>query len=480
MLLAAPAPTASELYAAKLKAIRRELRDEYLAPHDHPWIIGFSGGKDSTLLLHFVLEAIRTIAPDERRRPVYIVSNNTLVESPVFQEFVDRLLARLEDSLAGLNVPLRVVRTHPVPEESFWVNLLGKGYPAPNRTFRWCNSVILAANYREEDGLVEDDETSKWRFDIAPEGLSGQLTIPKPAKLAPVIDGQHRLFGFNYATKTERLDMPLLCAIFFDLPKPYQAYLFATINANQRPVNKSQTYELFGYNVEDEPPERWTPEKLAVFLARKLNTESESPFREHIVVAAENDFAPSIAEIRRSGNWAVSTATVVEGIVRLISSNPKKDAYAMDGKLEYRVQDRTVLEPARDPRQTPLRALYCSKNDDLIYTGVKNYFGAVERLFWRQATPDSYIRKTVGVQALFDVAKPIMAERVEQKDFRQMEFENRLKPAAHIDFADGNFEASGRGPQWIRTSIELCIGLRSLDSVKEEDRETFQRICRLD
>lgn len=51
---------------------------------------------------------------------------------------MDRLLEKLEQSLEGLNVPLKVVRTHPVPEESFWVNLLGKGYPAPNRTFRWC------------------------------------------------------------------------------------------------------------------------------------------------------------------------------------------------------------------------------------------------------------------------------------------------------------------------------------------------------
>jgi DNA phosphorothioation-associated DGQHR protein 1 len=176
------------------------------------------------------------------------------------------------------------------------------------------NSVILAANYREEDGLVEEDETSKWRFDIAKDGLSGRLTIPKPVKLAPIIDGQHRLFGYNFTTKPDRLNMPLLCAIYFDLPKPYQAYLFATINANQRPVTKSQTYELFGYNIEDEPPERWTPEKLAVFLTRKLNTESESPFRDHIVVAAENDFAPTIAEIRRSGNWAVSTATVSKAL----------------------------------------------------------------------------------------------------------------------------------------------------------------------
>jgi len=128
----------SESYAQKVKAIRRDLREEYLQPHDHPWIIGFSGGKDSTLLLHFVFETLRNIAPDDRRRPVYVVSNNTLVESPVFQDFVDRLLDRLEQSLEGLNVPIQVMRTHPLPEESFWVNLLGKGYPAPNRTFHWC------------------------------------------------------------------------------------------------------------------------------------------------------------------------------------------------------------------------------------------------------------------------------------------------------------------------------------------------------
>ncbi len=132
------APHALDELHAKLRLIRRELRDEYLQPHAHPWIIGFSGGKDSTLLLHFVLEAIRSVAPDERKRAVHVVSNNTLVESPIFQDFVDRLLERLEDSLEGLNVPVSVVRTKPLPEESFWVNLLGKGYPAPNRTFRWC------------------------------------------------------------------------------------------------------------------------------------------------------------------------------------------------------------------------------------------------------------------------------------------------------------------------------------------------------
>jgi DNA sulfur modification protein DndC len=78
-----PAARPSEAYTAKLKAVRRELRDEYVQPHTKPWIVGFSGGKDSTLLAHLVVECVLNVSPDERRRRVHICSNDTLVESPV-------------------------------------------------------------------------------------------------------------------------------------------------------------------------------------------------------------------------------------------------------------------------------------------------------------------------------------------------------------------------------------------------------------
>lgn len=133
-----PRPSPAVAYAAKLKAIRRELRDEYLQPHARPWIVGFSGGKDSTLLVHLVVECLLSVPPDERRRRVVILSNDTLVESPVFQAFVDKLLDHLRDSLQALRLPTEVVKTSPRVEESFWVNLLGRGYPAPNPMFRWC------------------------------------------------------------------------------------------------------------------------------------------------------------------------------------------------------------------------------------------------------------------------------------------------------------------------------------------------------
>jgi DNA sulfur modification protein DndC len=122
----------------KLKSIRREIRAQYTEPDTRPWIIGFSGGKDSTLLTHLVVEALLSVAPDQRIRPVFIVCNDTLVESSVFHSFVEKMLTQIEENVGGLNVPAQVVRTHPLPEESFWVNLLGRGYPAPNRTFRWC------------------------------------------------------------------------------------------------------------------------------------------------------------------------------------------------------------------------------------------------------------------------------------------------------------------------------------------------------
>lgn len=122
----------------RLRQIRRTIREEYLQPHTKPWILGFSGGKDSTLLLQVVIESILTISPDQRTRPVYVLSNDTLVESPVYQSQVVKTLGLISEGVAALGLPIEVVQTHPEEDWTFWVNLLGRGYPAPNRNFRWC------------------------------------------------------------------------------------------------------------------------------------------------------------------------------------------------------------------------------------------------------------------------------------------------------------------------------------------------------
>jgi len=123
---------------SRLKEIRSEIRDEYLQPHAKPWIVGFSGGKDSTLVAQLVFEALLNVSPQQRERQIHIVSNDTLVESPVYQANVEVSLGRIREGAEALRLPIEVVQTRPVVDETFWVSLLGRGYPAPNRTFRWC------------------------------------------------------------------------------------------------------------------------------------------------------------------------------------------------------------------------------------------------------------------------------------------------------------------------------------------------------
>jgi DNA sulfur modification protein DndC len=122
----------------KLEAARAEIRDEYLQPHDVPWIIGFSGGKDSTLVLQLVVETVLDLPPSDRRRQIHVVSNDTLVEAPVVADHVDRVLERIGAGVRALGLPVQVVKTTPKADQTFWVNLIGRGYPSPSRTFRWC------------------------------------------------------------------------------------------------------------------------------------------------------------------------------------------------------------------------------------------------------------------------------------------------------------------------------------------------------
>lgn len=121
-----------------IRAIRADLREEYLKAHGHPWIVGFSGGKDSTLVAHLVFEVLLDLAPADRRRRVHIVANDTLVESPLVMAHIGRVQEEMRAAAEAWRLPVEVVTTRPSPDHTFWVNLVGRGYPTPNRTFRWC------------------------------------------------------------------------------------------------------------------------------------------------------------------------------------------------------------------------------------------------------------------------------------------------------------------------------------------------------
>jgi len=124
------------------KQQEREILEEYLKPDARPWIIGYSGGKDSSTVVQLVWYALLKLEPEERKRPIYVICNNTLVENPKVLDYIEKSLKQLSDAAKLQNLPITIHQTTPALEDSFWVNLIGKGYPAPNSIFRWCTERL--------------------------------------------------------------------------------------------------------------------------------------------------------------------------------------------------------------------------------------------------------------------------------------------------------------------------------------------------
>lgn len=118
-----------------------EVRDLYLSDAI-PWIVGYSGGKDSTASLQLLWTAIASLPQAQRVKPIHVISTDTLVENPVIAAWVEASLLRIGISAKQQGLPITAHRLVPSIENRFWVNLIGKGYPAPRPKFRWCTDRL--------------------------------------------------------------------------------------------------------------------------------------------------------------------------------------------------------------------------------------------------------------------------------------------------------------------------------------------------
>lgn len=127
----------SQLDKEKLDLIYDEVRTMYLAD-DRPWVIGYSGGKDSTTAMQVVWSALATLPEKDRAKPIYVLSSDTLVETPPIVDHVRRTHLMINEAAANQKMPFSAHRVSPLIPQTFWVNLIGRGYPAPSKQFRWC------------------------------------------------------------------------------------------------------------------------------------------------------------------------------------------------------------------------------------------------------------------------------------------------------------------------------------------------------
>lgn len=143
--MATPAAKKSAFAALGLNATLEQLKDEvrelYLAD-DIPWIIGYSGGKDSTAVLQLTWLALAGLPASQRRKTVHVISTDTMVENPIVASWVTKSLDVMKTTAEKQEIPVQPHRLTPRNEDSFWVNLIGKGYPAPRHKFRWCTERL--------------------------------------------------------------------------------------------------------------------------------------------------------------------------------------------------------------------------------------------------------------------------------------------------------------------------------------------------
>jgi DNA sulfur modification protein DndC len=129
------------------------LAESYLAD-DRPWVVAYSGGKDSTLVLQLVYETLIKLGP-LATKPVHVVSSDTGVEPPNIAKYLDRTLTAIQADARARDVDVTCHLVRPKIEESFWAKLIGKGYPPPTRWFRWCTTNMkIKPSRRAIDGIV--------------------------------------------------------------------------------------------------------------------------------------------------------------------------------------------------------------------------------------------------------------------------------------------------------------------------------------
>lgn len=126
--------------------ITNEILDEVQMVYLHdkrPWIIGFSGGKDSTTVCQLVFTMLLGLPKEKLHKPVYVVSSDTLVENPIIIDYLRKISKMMGISAKEQGIPLYTYMVEPEIEDTFWTGVIGRGYPTPEPPgFRWCTERL--------------------------------------------------------------------------------------------------------------------------------------------------------------------------------------------------------------------------------------------------------------------------------------------------------------------------------------------------
>jgi len=124
-------------FVEDLNYLTQEIQELYCAD-TIPWVVGVSWGKDSTSILQLIWNAIAALPLEKRHKTIHVITTDTFVENPIVSTWVRRCIRQLTEAAKQQQMPVKSHLLHPEVDATFWVCLIGKGYPAPRHGFRWC------------------------------------------------------------------------------------------------------------------------------------------------------------------------------------------------------------------------------------------------------------------------------------------------------------------------------------------------------
>ncbi|MBU0477761.1 DGQHR domain-containing protein [bacterium] len=305
----------------------------------------------------------------------------------ILHKIANKNLSRMKDLENGIQRDL-------YPEK---VKAIKKYLKSNDSTFP--NTIILA---------IQNNPAEEKEPNYVLNNKNNTLKIKIKEDVANILDGQHRLAGFD--KEEEKFELPV--SVFLDLSLGEQAKIFAQINSTQRKVSNDLVYDLFGIT------EGRSPEKSAYYIVKHLNEELNSA-------------------------WYMKIKTLSDKTGDLAQGSMAKYIHI------------ELLE-----KNKIFKKLYEKNRDTDIKNIISNYFNAIKKIFpeaWENKNKQYILTKTTGFNGFMNflilLVRLASDSKKELSEHYFMNYITRINDKFDL-FTSENYPSGAVGQNKIRDTLK--------------------------